>query len=82
MTTHEGAVSTQPDAGGLDVIATIAIQVVVAISVWGLVGLLVDLLLGTGPWVQFGGLLLGTMIALVLSQRRATSLAESEPSDG
>lgn len=66
--------ATQDDADGLDTMAVIAIQVVVAVAIWGLAGLLIDLLAGTGPWLQFVGVLLGTLIALVLSQRLATPL--------
>ncbi|CAN5824623.1 hypothetical protein BH23ACT10_BH23ACT10_01600 [soil metagenome] len=69
--------ATQPDADGLDTMAIIAIQVVVAVAVWGLAGLLIDLLAGTGPWLQFVGVLIGMLIALALAQRLATPL-ESE----
>ncbi len=82
MTTDDPAGSAPPDGRGLSFAVTILIEVVVAVSVWGLLGLIVDVAVGTGPWVQFVGLLVGTMIALALAQRRATSPAESEPSDG
>ena len=72
MTTDEGARSRPRDSHGTDTILTIAIEVVVAVAVWGLAGLVVDLLVGTGPWLQFTGILLGTMIGLALAQRRAT----------
>ena len=81
MTTDEGAMSTtRTNDRGLDVMVVIAIQVVVAVAVWGLVGLLIDLIAGTGPWVQFCGIVLGTMIALALSQRHATPTEAPEPS--
>lgn len=70
--------ATEPDADGLDTMAVIAIQVVVAVAVWGLVGLLIDLIAGTGPWLQFIGVLIGTLIALVMAQRLATPM----PADG
>lgn len=60
------------DVHGLDTMLVVAIQFVVAVSVWGLLGLLVDLVAGTRPWVQFAGLALGTVIALALAQRHAT----------
>jgi F0F1-type ATP synthase assembly protein I len=83
MATDEGAVSTtQTNDRGLDVMVVVAIQVVVAVSVWGLVGLLIDLALGTGPWVQFGGIMLGTFIALALAQRHATPADDPESSHG
>lgn len=80
MTTDEDAVTTHHDERGLDVMAVIAIQVVVAVAVWGLLGLVVDLVLGSRPWVQFCGIVLGTMIALALTQRHATRVDAREPS--
>jgi F0F1-type ATP synthase assembly protein I len=74
--------TTQPDDHGLGVMAVIAIQVVVAVAVWGLAGLLLDLLIGTGPWLQFAGIVLGTMIALALAQRHATPIDDAEPAHG
>lgn len=71
--------SPQRDEHGLDTMLTVAIQIVVAVAVWGLAGLLVDLVAGTGPWVQFAGIVVGTMIGLTLVQRRATP---PEPADG
>ena len=38
----------------------------------GLVGLLIDLILGTHQWAQFGGVMFGTIVALALAQRHAT----------
>ncbi len=73
--------TTETNDRGLDVMAVIAIQVIVAVAVWGLVGLLIDLVAGTGPWVQFCGIVLGTMIALALTQRHATPVEASEPTD-
>lgn len=70
---------TQTDDRGLDVMVVIAIEVIVAVTVWGSLGLLIDLATGTGPWVQFCGIVFGTMIALALVQRRATP-AGTEPS--
>jgi F0F1-type ATP synthase assembly protein I len=81
MTTDEGAMSTtQTNDRGLDVMVVIAIEVVVAVAVWGLVGLLIDLIAGTAPWFQFGGIVLGTVIALALAQRHATPTDAPEPS--
>ncbi|MBW3605242.1 MAG: hypothetical protein KY460_10095 [Actinobacteria bacterium] len=74
--------STPNDADGLDTMVVIAIQVVVAIAVWGLLGLIVDLIAGTGPWVQFVGVLMGTLIALVLAQRLATPPESTEDAHG
>jgi len=71
--------TTQTNDRGVDVVAVIAIQVVVAVAIWGLVGLLIDLVAGTGPWVQFCGIVLGTMIALALAQRHATPVETPEP---
>ena len=72
MTTDEGAVPRPRDSHGTDTILTIAIEVVVAVGVWGLIGLVIDLVAGTGPWVQFAGILVGTFVGLALVQRRAT----------
>jgi F0F1-type ATP synthase assembly protein I len=72
VTTDEGAGSRPRDSHGTDTILTIAIEVVVAVAVWGLVGLVLDLVAGTGPWLQYIGILLGTMVGLALVQRRAT----------
>jgi F0F1-type ATP synthase assembly protein I len=74
--------TTQDDDHGLGVMAVIAIQVVVAVAVWGLAGLLLDLLLGTAPWLQFAGIVLGTMIALALAQRQATPIDDAEAAHG
>lgn len=74
--------TTQTNDRGLDVMVVIAIQVVVAVAVWGLAGLLVDVVAGTGPWFQFSGIVLGTMIALALVQRHATPVEAQEPSHG
>lgn len=74
--------TTQTNDRGLDVMVVSAIQVVVAVAVWGLVGLLIDLVAGTGPLFQFLGIVLGTMIALALAQRHATPVDEPEPSHG
>lgn len=74
--------STPSDADGLDTMAVIAIQVVVAIAVWGLLGLIIDLIAGTSPWVQFVGLLIGTLIALVLAQRLAAPRESTEDAHG
>ena len=74
--------TTQTADQGLGVMAVIAIQVVVAVAVWGLAGLLPDLLIGTGPCLQFGGIVLGTMIALALVQRHATPIDDAEAAHG
>lgn len=71
--------TTETNDRGLDVMVVIAIQVIVAVAVWGLVGLVIDLIAGTRPWVQFCGIVLGTMIALALTQRQATPIEASEP---
>lgn len=60
----------------------VAIEVVVAVAVWGLIGLIIDLVAGTGPWVQFGGVLMGTVVGLVLARRRATPLSTAGDADG
>lgn len=64
--------SAQGDGRELDTMLVIAIQVVVAVALWGLLGMLVDLVAGTAQWFQFIGIGLGTVIALALAQRRAT----------
>lgn len=79
MTTDEGAVPRPRDTHGTDTTLTIAIEIVVAIAIWGGLGLVLDLLAGTGPWLQFFGILLGTMIGLALVRRRATPV---EADDG
>jgi hypothetical protein len=82
VTTDDDEMTTRDDARGLDVIAVVAIQVVVAVAVWGLAGLLVDLVLGTGPWLQFTGVIVGTMIALALAQRLALGPTDGKASHG
>lgn len=79
MTTDEDAVPRPRDPNGTDTVLTIAIQLVVAVAVWGLLGLVIDLVAGTGPWVQFVGIVLGTFVGLALAQRRA---APVEPDGG
>lgn len=64
--------SAQGDGRELDTMVVIAIQVVVAVALWGLVGMLIDLVAGTAQWFQFVGVMLGTIIALALAQRRAS----------
>jgi F0F1-type ATP synthase assembly protein I len=83
MTSDQGAASSDDaavdpylDDHPLDLVAVVAIQVVVAVAVWGLLGLIVDLVLDTRPWAQFCGIVIGTMVGLVLAQRYAT------PGDG
>jgi F0F1-type ATP synthase assembly protein I len=53
----------------------VAIQFVVAIAVWGVIGLGLDLLLPTAPWLQFAGVTAGALIGLVLVERRAVAPA-------
>lgn len=81
MTTDTGAPSP-PDDGGLNDVLVVAIEVVVAVAVWGLIGLIVDLVAGTSPWVQFFGVLTGTAVGLVLARRRATPLATPGDANG
>jgi F0F1-type ATP synthase assembly protein I len=78
VTTDEGAVQRPRDTHGTDAMLTIAIEVVVAVAIWGGLGLILDLLAGTGPWLQFFGILLGTMIGLALVQRRATPVESDD----
>lgn len=71
MTTSEG-IALSPDTNrGVDRMLAVAIQFVVAIAIWGGVGLALDQILPTAPWLQFTGVMVGTGIGLVLGQRRA-----------
>jgi F0F1-type ATP synthase assembly protein I len=78
-----GRGSTQPRRGstdhGVDLMLAVAIQFVVAVAVWGTVGLVLDLLLPTAPWLQFAGVTAGSLIGLVLVQRRATAPVAAPP---
>jgi F0F1-type ATP synthase assembly protein I len=71
MTTSEGVALSPTTDRGVDLMLAVAIQFVVAIAVWGGIGLVLDLLLPTAPWLQFIGIMLGTAVGLVLAQRRA-----------
>jgi F0F1-type ATP synthase assembly protein I len=73
MTTSEGIALSPTTDRGVDLMLAVAIQFVVAVAVWGGVGLGLDLLLSTKPWLQFIGVMAGTVVGLVLSQRRATA---------
>lgn len=71
MTTSEGTALSPTTDRGVDLMLAVAIQFVVAVAVWGAVGLGLDLLLSTGPWLQFVGVMVGTGVGLVLAQRGA-----------
>lgn len=70
MTTSEGALSPNTDRG-VDRMLAVAIRFVVAVAIWGAIGLGLDMLLPTAPWLHFTGVLLGVLIGLVLAQRQA-----------
>ena len=74
MTTDTGTPSPPDDNRRLDPMVVATIEVVVAVAVWGLIGLIIDLVAGTGAWVQFIGVVTGTAIGLVLARRRAMPL--------
>jgi hypothetical protein len=71
MTASEGTALSPTTDRGVDLILAVAIRFVVAVAVWGGVGLVLDLLLPTAPWLQFTGILIGTVVGLVLAQRGA-----------
>jgi F0F1-type ATP synthase assembly protein I len=71
MTTSEGIALSPTTDRGVDLMLAVAIQFVVAVAVWGGVGLGLDLLLSSGPWLQFVGVMVGTGVGLVLAQRGA-----------
>lgn len=73
MTTSEDALSPNTDRG-VDAMLGVAIQFVVAISVWGAVGLVLDLVLPSESWLHFIGVLFGVFVGLVLAHRQATPL--------
>ena len=73
MTTSEGIALSPTTDRGVDLMLAVAIQFVVAVAVWGGMGLGLDLLLSTGPWAQFVGVMVGTAVGLVLAQRGAAS---------
>jgi F0F1-type ATP synthase assembly protein I len=73
MTTSEGTALSPNTDHGVDRMLTVAIQFVVAIAVWGTVGLVLDQILPTAPWLQFAGVTAGSLIGLVLVQRSATA---------
>jgi F0F1-type ATP synthase assembly protein I len=60
----------------------VAIRFVVATAVWGAAGLALDQLLPTAPWLQFTGVMVGSLIGLVLAQRSATVPALAGESGG
>lgn len=49
-----------------------AVQVVVSVGLWTVIGTVLDLLLPTGHWLAFAGAAVGVVIALVLVRRGAT----------
>jgi F0F1-type ATP synthase assembly protein I len=81
MTTSEGIALSPATDRGVDRTLAVAIQFVVAVAVWGAVGLGLDQLLPTAPWLQFAGVTTGALIGLVLVQRRAVSPAAEGGAD-
>ena len=75
MTTSEGIALSPATDRGVDRTLATAIQFVVAIAVWGGVGLGLDQFLSTAPWLQSAGVTAGALIGLVLVQRRAAPAA-------
>lgn len=73
MTTSEGALSPETDRD-VDAMLSVAIQFVVAVAVWGAIGLVLDLVLPFSPWLHFGGVLFGVFVGLALARRQATPL--------
>ena len=71
MTTSEGIALSPTTPTHVDRMLAVAIQFVVAVAVWGAIGLVLDLLLSTAHWLQFAGVMTGSLIGLVLVQRRA-----------
>jgi len=80
MTTSEGALSPKTDRG-VDLMLAVAIQFVVAVAIWGAVGLLLDQFLPVAPWLHFIGVMVGVGVGLVLAQRRAMAPVD-EAHDG
>lgn len=72
MTTSEGALSPNTDRG-VDLMLAVAIQFVVAVAIWGAVGLALDQVLPVAPWLHFTGVMVGVAVGLVLAQRRAAA---------
>lgn len=72
MTTSEGSLSPSTDQG-VDLALVVAIQFVVAVAIWGAVGLALDQFLPIAPWGHFTGVMVGVAIGLVLAQRRAVA---------
>jgi F0F1-type ATP synthase assembly protein I len=72
MTTSEGRALSPITDRGVDRMLAVAIRFVVAIAVWRGAGLALDQLLATAPWLQFTGVMVGTLVGLVLAQRFAT----------
>ena len=72
MTTSEGRALSPTTDRGVDRMLAVAIRFVVAIVVWGAAGLALDQLLPTAPWLQFTGVMVGSVVGFVLAQRFAT----------
>lgn len=68
--------------GGVDFTLAAAIHYVVAVAVWGALGLLVDQILPTAPWGHVVGVFAGSQIGLVLVQRRAVVPTADGSRDG
>lgn len=81
MTTSEGALSPNTERG-VDLPLAVAIQFVVAVAIWGAIGLGLDLLLSTAPWMHFTGVLVGVGVGLVLAERRALAPDPAGARDG
>ena len=65
--------SKSGDQMGVAVVA--AVQLVISILVWFVVGRLLDLALSTGPWFTFAGALLGSWVGILLTWRRGQANA-------
>ena len=81
MTTSDGALSPKTDHG-VDLMLAVAIQFVVAVTIWGAAGLALDQFLPVAPWLHFTGVLVGAGVGLVLVQRRAVAPEVDGAHDG
>lgn len=65
-------------APALDVVATMSVELLVALTLWTLVGRVADVLLATGPWLTVFGAVLGWAVGLSIVRRRAATSAPVE----
>lgn len=75
-----GRAPHQPDAR-FGVAGTTAVEILTSTAVWFAIGRLLDLVLGTGPWITFIGACTGCWVGLYLGWSGAARREQAEQDD-